>query len=219
MDVFALIVAGSYSIGLAAFIAAIRLRKIHKSYRPFLYFLFAALINEICSNLMIHFGRSNAPGNNIFGLVEWGLWVWQFKEWKALDAGKWQHMAAIILLPGIWITENIILGKLNSFSSIYGIVYSVIVILMSINVINRRIVEESKHLLMNAEFIICSGLVIFSTYRILVECFYLLELEASNAFLGNIFLILVIVNLFVNILFAIATIWIPTRQRFTLRYL
>ena len=217
MDVFPFIVAGSYSIGIAAIIAVVRIRKIHKSYRPFLLFLFASLTNEISSNLLIQYGKSNAVGNNIFGFTEALIWVWQFKEWKAIDLRRWYQALIVTGILLIWITENIILGKLFSFSSVYAVVYSSAMVLISINVIIRQIVEESRNLFLNARFLICSGMLIFSAYRILVESFYLLEIEGSNVFLGNVFLILVFVNLFVNLLLAIATLWIPTRQKFTLR--
>jgi hypothetical protein len=51
-----------------------------------------------------------------------------------------------------------------------------------------------------------------------VECFYMLEIHENSRFLTNIFSILVIANVFVNLLFALATSWIPKRQKFSLPY-
>jgi uncharacterized membrane protein (DUF373 family) len=89
-------------------------------------------------------------------------------------------------------------------------------VFLAINQVNRLIVEEKKNLLSNSKFLICTGAMIFYTYKIMVESFYIFKLDQSNDFLSNIYYILVFVNLFVNLLFALAILWIPTRQRFTL---
>jgi len=216
MTSFAMVLIGSYSIALAAIIGLCRLQKIHWTYKPFVFITVVALLNEVASHILIAQHRSNAISVNLFSLLELLLWMWQFKRWNAFDQSKNRFALLLIFLLSIWITENILLQKITVFSSWFAITYSFCMVFLSINQVNRQIVAENRNLLRNPKFLICSGTIIFYTYRILVECFYLLQMEDSNAFLTNIFSILVFVNLFVNLLFALAVVWIPKRQRFSL---
>lgn len=216
MPGFGFLLIGSYSITIAVVIGLIRLPRIHKSYQPFIFILIAGLLNEICSTILISQGYSNAVPTNIVTLIEVWLWMWQFSKWNAFSGKRWLYLTLMIAMTSLWLTENVILGKLFIFSSWCSLVFSFCIVFLSISQANKQIVEEKRNLITNAKFLICSGAILFYTYRILVECFYLLQLEQSGTFLSNIFSILAFVNLFVNLLFAFATLWIPTRQRFSL---
>lgn len=209
----------SYSILLAVIIGLVRFRNISRAYQPFIFVTIAALLNEMMSTLLIYCKISNAVSVNILNIVESYLWLWQFKRWGILTNGPKWVMPLIALSFGIiWVTENIIMGKIFIFSSVFSIVASFILVFMAISQVNKLIVQERNNLLKNAKFLICSGVLIFHTYRILIESFYLMKLDNNDGFLLNIFFILVFVNLFVNLLYAFAMLWIPTRQRFTMQY-
>src|SRR3954470_17708590 len=165
------ILVGSLSVSLAVFIGLIRLRKIVKTYQPFILILFLALLNEILSLVIIDvFHKSNAVSSNIFGLAEGLLWLWQFKKWEAFARHKWKFGSIMILLFITWIVENLLLWKINTFSSWYAIEYSFCLVFISINLVNRQIVTEKQNLFRNSIFLICSGVIIFYTYRIFIEC-------------------------------------------------
>ena len=218
MTNFTFIIIGSYSIAVAAIIGLIRFTRIHRAYHPFIFITVASLINEVISHILIHYKKSNAITINLLGLADALLWLWQFRRWNGINKHSSQFHAVAILMISIWIFENLILGKLFTFSSVYAIVFSFAVVFFSINQVNRQIVEEKGNLFTNAKFLICSGTILFFTYRILVECFYLLDMQKSDRFLANVFSILAFVNLIVNLLFALATLWIPARQKFSLPY-
>jgi len=218
MTNFTFIIIGSYSIAIAAIIGLIRFARIHRAYQPFVFITVASLINEVISHILIHYKKSNAITINLLGLADALLWLWQFRRWNGFNKHSSQFHAVAILMISIWIFEKIILGKLFTFSSVYAIVFSFAVVFFSINQVNRQIIEEKGNLFTNAKFLICSGTILFFTYRILVECFYLLDMQKSDSFLANVFCILAFVNLFVNLLFALATLWIPARQKFSLPY-
>ncbi|HUQ67605.1 MAG TPA: hypothetical protein VM101_15690 [Flavitalea sp.] len=218
MTDYTLIILGSYSIGIAAIIGLVRLRNIHASYRPFILIITMSLVVEIISHILIYFKKSNAIAVNVFGLIEGLLWLRQFRKWNTTKDQVLPLKYASILITSIWIIENIIAGKLFSFSSVYAILFSFMVIFYSINQMNRQLTEEKGNLFTNARFLICCGTIIFFTYRILVECFFLLDLQKSASFFAHVFIILAFVNLIVNLLFAIATLWIPARQKFSFPY-
>jgi hypothetical protein len=181
--------------------------------------MITALINEVASTYLIKHYNSNAIGVNILNLIEGLLWLWQFRRWRGFTRRpKWEYPALAAGIVGTWAIENILLGRLFIFSSVFSLISSFMLVFLAINQVNRLIMEEKNNLLRNSKFLICSGAMIFHTYKIMVESFYVMKLNESNEFLSNIFIILVLVNLFVNLLYALATLWIPTRQRFTMQY-
>jgi hypothetical protein len=208
-----------YSIAPAAIIGLLRYPKILKTFRPFILLMIIALITEIVTHIVIfHYRKHNAVYINIYGLIECMLWLWQFYNWNTFKKKSRVLPILVILLAGIWMTDNVIFQKLNSFSSSFAIIYSFTLVFLSINQVNRQIVEERKNLFRDAKFLICAGILIFYTDRIFVETFFLIDIAQANLhFLSNVFAILEYVNVFVNLLFTLATIWIPTRQRFSLQ--
>lgn len=137
MSGFALLLIGSYSVTIAVIIGLIRLPKIHKTYYPFIFIMIAGLLNEVCSTILISQKMSNAVPTNIVTLIEVWLWMWQFKRWGAFAQRRWLHTVLMICLSGLWVTENIILGKLFIFSSWCSIVFSFVIVFLCINQDNK----------------------------------------------------------------------------------
>src|SRR5687767_10900004 len=200
MTIFAFVLIASYSISLAAIIGLIRLPVIHRSYQPFILIIVLSLINEVVSHVLIYYRKSNAINNNLFGSVDALLWLWQFRRWNII--GQIIQVTTSIMLLGIWVTENVFLGKINTFSSVYAIAFSYVIVIFSIRQASGQVIRRQENLMNNAKFIICCGAILFFTFRILIECFYLQGAEASNSFLSNVFCILAVINLIVNLLFA-----------------
>lgn len=216
---YGVVLFGSYTIAIAATIGLIRFHKINRSYRPFIFITIAALANEVASTLLIMSNNSNAISTNMLNLVEGCLWLFQIKVWGGFKRRKWVFPALFSTLVCIWIVENLVFGRIQVFSSIFAVTSAVVFVFLAIDQVNQLIVEEKGNLLRNSRFLICVGIIIFFTYRIMVESFYLMDLTQSNQFLRNVFGILVFVNVFVNLLFALAILWIPTRQKFSLPFL
>jgi hypothetical protein len=216
MTSFVFILVASYSIIIAAVIGVIRLPVIHRNYQPFLLIILLSLISEVVSHLLIHYRKSNAINNNLIGPVDAALWLWQFRRWKVIK--HMIHVTTLVMLLSLWITENVFLHKLNTFSSFFAIAFSYAIVVFSIRQLTCQINEQQQHLLRNAKFLIGCGSILFFTNRILVESFYLQDVQFSNGFLSNVFSILALINLIVNLLFAMAALWIPVKQKFSLPY-
>ncbi|MBC7828225.1 MAG: hypothetical protein H7122_10805 [Chitinophagaceae bacterium] len=213
---YALIVAFSYSIVLAMIIGLVRFRKIIRTYRPFILILILSFVGELLNTLLSYYFRNNALSANIYVLVECYLWLWQFYWWGAFKKKPYKVWLLVSVLTIIWMLENILMQKIWTFSSIFRISYAFVLIFLCIDQLNDMIVNERKALLRSSRFLICLGVVFFYSYKIMVEAFYLFELTLSGAFHSYLYYILVYMNLFVNLVFALAALWIPTRQRFTL---
>ena len=209
-----LIVIFKFSIVLSLIIGLVRYGKISRTYHPFIIIMLAAFLAEISSTITSLLYKSDALSSNVYVIIECFLWLWQFKRWGAGFERAWMSSVMTGALVSIWVIESIVTGLIH-FNTVFVIVYSFLLVLLAINQVNKLIVQEKTNLLKNAKFLICSGMIIFYTYSVLVNSFYVLDIE-SVRFLSNIYYILIYVNLFVNLLYAIAILWIPRRERFTL---
>lgn len=206
----------SYSIALPAILSLVKFKTFDVKFIPFLLFVWLGLLTEVFTTVMINSGYSNAAISNCYVLVEAMLILWQFKNWKLFDkAGKY-YPGFVSLLGACWLAENLIFSSITRFNPYFKIVYSFSIVLMSIVLINRLIVSERKSLLQNPVFLACFAFVAFFTYKVLVEIFWLYGLNGSSNFRSNVYDILTFINLFANILYALATLWIPRKREYSL---
>ena len=206
----------SYSVGIGAIIGLIRLRVINQAYLPFILFLLLGLLNEILTTIVINKGYSNALNNNIYDFIEAILLLLLFRNWKVFERHRKFFWYLLFLFIAAWGIENFYFSSINRFNSYFNIFYSFVIVLMSIHMINRIISEERSRLIRNAQFIISLGFIIFFTYKLLIEIFWVYGLNASDEFRGKVYRILAFVNLTVNLLYAIAVLWIPRKREYTL---
>ncbi|MEP6749368.1 MAG: hypothetical protein ABJB86_16655 [Bacteroidota bacterium] len=208
----------SLSIGIAAIIACWRFRKIHPVFRPFIYCIWLALANEILSIILVQTIRTNAVNSNIYVLLESLLIVWQFRKWGMFERYKIVFKLLLGLLVLAWFTENFMLFSIRQFSSWFRIFYSFIIVLLSISLLNRQILGDKGILLKNPVALICLSFIIYYTYKVLVETFWVYGLNESGTFRNKVYIILNYINLFSNLIYALAVLWMPTKHRFTMQY-
>lgn len=213
---YELVVILSYSIAIAAIIGLIRLRKIIRPYRPFVFILFLSLISEIVHTILSRYLNTNSISANIYVLLECFLWLWQFSCWGAFSKNRAGLWVLACSLAAVWVAEHIWMEKIFTFSSMFRISYSFVLVFLAIDQLNLMIVNEKKNLLRTSRFLICFGITFFYSFKIIVESFYLFELALSKTFYTYLYLILIFMNVFVNLIFALAALWVPTRQKFIL---
>ena len=205
-----------YSIVIASAIGLIRFNKILPLYRPFIIILFLGLINHTLSVIFNETIRNNAVNSNVYVLGESLLYLFLFKNWGAFNKKNTLFYSLFIFLTGLWVYDNLIWHSLHITNSLFRIVSSFILIFLSIGELNKLIITAKKNLFYNAIFLICCGIIIYFSYKAIIEVFFFIQLKASQQFYINIFAILVFVNLFVNLIFAWAVLWIPKKQKSTL---
>ena len=204
------------SIAFVAIIGLVRFKKIDSAYYPFLICQWIGLVNEIISIILVEHGHSNALNSNIYILTEALLFIWLFKKWGVFKSLRNLFPLIIIVLCLFWITENFIIYKIIYFSSYFRIFYSFIIVLLSIHTINGLISTERKNILKNATFLLCTAFVIYFTFKVLIEAFWLSGLNKSAVFRSRVYDILIYINLFCNLIYALAALWMPPKQRFSL---
>src|SRR5205814_10510208 len=115
--------------------------------------------------------------------------------------------------------EGFFIVKTQNTISYFRIFYSFLISIMSINIINQQLNFEKKNIVKNPIFLICIGFVIYFTYDVIVGLFWLYGLHMIMHFQLNVAIILVYINLFANLIYALAVLWMPLKHRFTLPYL
>jgi hypothetical protein len=216
MTSHSLVLISGYSILLAAVVGILRYQKVTADDRPFFLIVWAAMISEITSEIFTSTIHSTSVNSNIYVLIEALLYAWLFYRWGSLGQGKKKLRFLQIFIVLVWILDNLILNKLTHTNSIFRIVASFIMVFLAINQINQLITTERSRLVRNSRFLISTGLVIFFSYKAIIETFFWIQLPFSDTFYIYILLIMDYVNLFVNLIFALAALWIPTRRKFIL---
>jgi hypothetical protein len=205
----------TFSIVIAAVLGVIRFSKVEQSYYPFIYICWLALLVEIVA-YFYQTPDSTLWPSNVYVLLEGLLFTWQFQKWGSFNSKPWIFYTVLALITGLWVADNFFVGNIHLLSSHYRIGYSVVLVILAIDHINQLIVRERKSFVTNAKFLICIAVIVFFSYKLTTETFYLyaLKREQSSQFVINIFAILKYVNLFTNLLFAYVVIWIPRKKVF-----
>lgn len=185
-----------------------RYRKTGPTYLPFLLLLTAGLLNEVTGYFLILKWRTNVVSYNLYSLLETALILWQFYRWEAIRP-KPLYTSLQVGFALLWCVETLALGSITSFNSYQLIATDVAVVTLSIHVMTKEVFTNPGPLLRNARFLICAGLGAFHTYSFLLEIFWLQGLDKDDLFRGQVLSILPIVNLFANVLFTLAVLWIP----------
>ena len=203
-----------YSIGIAAVVGLVSWKRTDPAYHPFIIVTTLAFINHITSLQMVRWFGANTVNANIFVFVESIIYVWQFQRWKLLKRSAMLFPMIMLGLAIIWVLDNLIVHRLTTLNSFFRIISSFLLVLLSIEQLNKLIWFSRKNLFVNSCFLICCGLLIYFSYKATIEVFFFIELKASIAFYTSIFAILIYLNFFVNLIFIWATVWIPRKQKF-----
>lgn len=206
----------SFSLIFAAVIGLYRIWKVSAAYYPFLFLIWLGLCNEIITYTITN--TNSSINTNIYFLFEGILILFFFKQLHFFHKSATLYYLLQCAIIVIWIIEVLQKGIATELASYFIIVHSLVIALLSITMINRQIGYGRKNILKNAIFLICICFIVYFTNAILVEVFYMFNLF-SNEFALNIQTILSVINICTNLIYAIAILWIPERQRFSLQSL
>jgi hypothetical protein len=187
-------------------------KKADSVYQPFFLLLWIGSLNEILSVGLVYSGFKTAVNNNIYVLIESLCILWFFRNLRTVFLSNAVFIILVSSFVIFWLVENFIISRISYISSYFRIFYSFIIVILSITAVNHLIVTAKKSLLKIPVFIISMGFIIFFTYKILVEAFWLYGLNNSKDFRNSVYTILVYLNLFVNLLFALSLLWIPRKR-------
>ncbi len=216
MSLYHVNVISSLSISIAAVIGAIRYKKVSSDFYPFIYLLWIGLASELLCLVIALYFKNNIVIGNIYVLIESLFLLWQFSNWMNYKSGKRKYLLIGILFFAIWLTDNLLMHDITRINSFFRVSYSFIIVFLSMEQINLVFLSERDNVLKNATFLLCAAFIVFFVFKALFEVFYMINVRMSDNFYHTLFLILVIVNFFTNLIFAIAVLWIPKKLKFTL---
>jgi hypothetical protein len=207
----------SMSIVFAVIIGIIRWRVIDAAYYPFLYNIFLALLVEILNGLH-PYSTLTVETLNVFSILDFCLFAWLFHNWGLFNYNEKRFSILIISMVLIWAIITFFVSGFSNINNAFLIIYSLILIFLSVTTFNKIVVQERVNIFTNAKFWICIGIIIFYSFFIVTRATDLsagLLLTISNAFLRSLQKINSYSNVLVNLLYAVAVVWIPRKKNIT----
>ncbi len=204
----------SLSVLIPAIISVVRYIRIDKTFYPFVYFLWVGSFNDSMSIILAMNKFHSVVNNNIYVLVETILLMWFFKNLRVFKSNKYSFHLLLAFVLVLWFGENFIFSKLIVNSTYFRITYSLLIVFLSISVLNSMIFSTRKHLWKDALFLILVSFIIYFSFKALIQAFVIYGINRSSSFLLNIYIIMVYINFTINLIYALAALWIPRKHRF-----
>lgn len=208
----------SASVYIPGIIGLIRLPKMETRYYPFLYFIWAGCINEGISITLTMNHKSNYINSNLYVLVASLFLTWFFKRNGLFGKARAAYYSLLATFTIVWLAEVLIIKDITEITSYFRILFSFITALLSISMINSILISGTDEIKKNMLFMICLAFTFYFTYRVLVEAFWIYGLKSSLDFQLLVLNVSVFVNLFTNLIYAVALLWIPRKQPSILPY-
>ena len=215
---FYLYAAFCLTIYIAGVISLVRFKNINEMYYPFIFCVWIGCINETLSIFLMLRGYQSLVNNNIYVLVESLLLIWFLKKIGVFRKHGSLFNLFNILLIIFWVSETFLFKNITQNSTFFRIFYSLVVVLFSITAVNHLVFSNRKNLLGNSTFLLCISFIIYFSYKILVQAFVANGVSRNSSFLLNLYLIMIYINLGVNLLYALAVLWMPEKLRFSSQF-
>jgi hypothetical protein len=209
----------SLSIIFAVIIGIVRYRKIDRAYYPFIYYICLAVVIETAYLVLMDNGQIQPVRVmlNTFAFFEFGLLAWMFHAWGLFNGNRTFFIGLIIGFFVAWFVITFIIGVINKEPNLYfRILYSFALVLFAVSTFNKMVVNHRGKIFENAKFWICLGIIIFFTFFLLDNAtkISLLKQNVSRGFRANLQNLIVYTNVLVNLLYAVAVLWIPRKKNF-----
>jgi hypothetical protein len=191
----------SESILLPIIVGLLAIKKIKDCWLPFFFVLLLSFTAELISYYDIEYLRtSNAIVINIYSLCECCLIIYQL---YILNNRRSPVIFFGLIASSVifWLTENIAFKNINSFSPYFRVYYAFLIVLLSINLINRCMVDQRNSLLKNPIFVLCLSFIIFFTYQIIYEASFFIGSDKSTV-ANRIIVLFSYVNAIINVIYA-----------------
>lgn len=184
-------------------------------YYPLAVIFGLGLVNELFSFALIMVKKGNMASSNVYILLEFILLIWQFQKWN-----YWTNRLPLTIVSVgsiVWVFDNLILRSIDADNSLFRMMYSALVVLLSMQQVARIVVNEYKPG-KNPKFIFCTGFILYYIFKTYYESFNLIFTGVSNNFFYWLWLTLNTINLVTNLIYTYAILCIKKKIPFTLPY-
>ena len=204
-----------FSILIAVIIAYTKRKHIHKQYFPFIISIWFNLIGCVASQVANFYFGGNAVTSNIYFIIFCLLILWQFQRWGLFSNVSKRFYLALAAFIVIWFVDTFIVGSLSAFNPYSRIINSMIIVLFSIQLLSSELVTSETSFWKNSRQLILVAYVLLFTVKIITEIFWQFGMQLGFTFSNSIYLSYQLINFIVNLLYAIAILWIPTNTRYS----
>jgi len=153
--------------------------------------------------------------SNVYVLVESIFLTWFFYKIETIETRR-IFIGIVFTLVAAWLLENFVFRSIFVNSTYFRIYASMVIVFLSIQQVNKTIFSYKKSLYRNAVFILCICFIIYFVYKALLQSFLIYGWTRNLNFLVKVYNIMLYINLGVNLLYALAVLWIPKRAKYTL---
>lgn len=181
-------------------------------YRPFFLLVWLRTINVILSFVLLDQFSTNTYTNNIYVLFESLVILYQFWRWKLFQQNKPSVYILYSLLMVFWLTENFGFSGLEQPCAYFKLVYSFVMVILSITQINNITGHSRLPIERNPIFIICFAFIILYIMTILREVLDLYVQSQNGMSLNNEILFFNLSEVFTNVFFGIAILKMPLKR-------
>ena len=186
------------------------------SFHPFIYYVWVGCINETVSSINSSAGGTTILNSNIYIIIASFLLVWFFKRQGAIGSRR-LYLGILASLLIVWVLEHFIFSWITNLTTWFRMYWSFLIVLLSVNALNI-VLLKSVNLFRDSMFLISMSLIIFYSYKSIVQAFGIYGLVASNDFNWAIYSILAYLNGFTNLVHLPAILWIPRKKRSLLQF-
>lgn len=188
-------------------------------YRPFVYLLIIYLCFETSGQFLIwqKKGEINSALMNVFVLIDFITLYLILNYWKNRKISN-RSLIILSLMLILWLIDNIIIHRINNNNSLFRIIYSIVIVIKSIDIINKHISRLNFKLKLDPILIISFALLIQFTFKTIYETAFIFSLLVSNEVYLYSFSIHLIMDFIGYIIFTIAILCMRKSTMLTSSY-
>lgn len=196
--------------------AILRVNRMKGKYLPLIILIALGAINEGISFFSDCLGHYTPVNGNIYIFFDFFLTIWLFYH---LNSGLSKKFLVAVVIAGsiIWIADNFFLHSLNSNNSLFRMVASFLIVFLSIDKINQIIFSSGYTETNRTDLVLSAGFLVYFTYKAFVEAYHVFPMHPDKSFYIILWVILGIINMIVNLMFAIAILCISQKTLTSIR--
>ncbi|MES2003011.1 MAG: hypothetical protein V4450_00720 [Bacteroidota bacterium] len=214
MNHFLVTTLSALSILVPAFACVARFGRLGERYRPLAILIWAGVLNEALSYLLIQAHGNNMLNANLYSLVECLLLLFFFYRWgRRYPPFVYSILAACMVAA--WVLDNLVLHRVTSDNIVSDLFAFLMIVVISMDHIGYLMIQAPGSRAHRSEILLLAAFLLYYSYQAFISLFLLFPIGASPAFYTTLWLILSIVNMLVNLIIALSVLWIPTHRVYT----
>lgn len=202
----------------------IRWKKMDPIFHPFILLLGCAFLAELfrCFQLINYYNKlglglgTSLIGYNLYVLAISILFIIFFYNLGQMRNPRFVFFSILGLFCIVWILDHFILSgnKIHTNTRVFRVFYSFFLCILSIQHINKLLVQERGNLIKNSSFLICVGILVFFLPYIITEGIFLFMDKNSVPFIESIFEWRKYSIILLYLIYTFAVVWIPQKKPF-----